>query len=307
MQRENLWRGLAWVGLTVVCWAPLFSVAKRTLPQLDAYALGSARYLVGVALLVALLAALEGRRALSYEGRFTFTALVGLIGVTGFNLFVWIGLGYTLPEHVSIILALQTPLTALVVWATRGQRPAAFTLGCVTVAFAGVVLVITKGDARLALDRSQLFGDALVFGAVISWVTYTLSAARFAAWSPLRFTVLTCIPGGAGLLVANVVAVALGAAALPTWGALAGVGWQLVYLSVGTVVLGIIGFNAATRRLGPLNTLLMLNLVPVCVFGIEASLGRSFTAAELAGAATVIAALMANNLYLRAVDRKSGH
>jgi drug/metabolite transporter (DMT)-like permease len=70
-------------------------------------------------------------------------------------------------------------------------------------------------------------------------------------------------------------------------------------LSVGTVVLGVLGFNAAARRLGPLNTMLMLNLVPVGVFGIEAALGRSFEAVELAGAATVIAALVANNLYLR--------
>ena len=274
-------------------------MAKRTLPQLDAYALGTVRYAIGVALLVLLLAAVEGRRALRYEGRFLFAALVGLIGVTGFNLFVWIGLVYTLPEHASIILALQTPLTAIAVWLTRGQRPAAFTLGCVAVAFAGVVLVITKGNFNAPMTGDELVGDALVFLAAISWVTYTLCAARFPSWTPLRFTVLTCIPGGAGLLIANVIAVALGVATLPGAAQIAGVAWQIVYLSVGTVVLGVLGFNAAARRLGPLNTMLMLNLVPVGVFGIEAALGRSFAAVELAGAATVIAALIANNLYLR--------
>ncbi len=274
-------------------------MAKRTLPQLDAYALATVRYAIGVALLVLLLAAVEGRRALRYEGRFVFAALVGLIGVTGFNLFVWIGLVYTLPEHASIILALQTPLTAIAVWLTRGQRPAAFTLGCVAVAFAGVVLVITKGNFNAPMTGDELVGDALVFLAAISWVTYTLCAARFPSWTPLRFTVLTCIPGGAGLLIANVTAVALGVATLPGAAQIAGVAWQIVYLSVGTVVLGVLGFNAAARRLGPLNTMLMLNLVPVGVFGIEAALGRSFAAVELAGAATVIAALIANNLYLR--------
>ena len=274
-------------------------MAKRTLPQLDAYALGTVRYAIGVALLVLLLAAVEGRRALRYEGRFLFAALVGLIGVTGFNLFVWIGLVYTLPEHASIILALQTPLTAIAVWLTRGQRPAAFTLGCVAVAFAGVVLVITKGNFNAPMTGDELVGDALVFLAAISWVTYTLCAARFPSWTPLRFTVLTCIPGGAGLLIANVIAVALGVATLPGAAQIAGVAWQIVYLSVGTVVLGVLGFNAAARRLGPLNTMLMLNLVPVGVFGIEAALGRSFAAVELAGAATVIAALIANNLHLR--------
>jgi drug/metabolite transporter (DMT)-like permease len=71
---------------------------------------------------------------------------------------------------------------------------------------------------------------------------------------------------------------------------------------VGTVVLGVLGFNAAARRLGPLNTMLMLNLIPIGVFGIEAALGRSFAAIELAGAAVVIGALVANNLYLRGVS-----
>jgi len=70
------------------------------------------------------------------------------------------------------------------------------------------------------------------------------------------------------------------------------------------VVLGVLAFNAATRRLGPLNTMLMLNLVPIGVFAIEAALGRSFSAVEVAGALTVIAALAANNLYLRGLSTR---
>jgi hypothetical protein len=65
------------------------------------------------------------------------------------------------------------------------------------------------------------------------------------------------------------------------------------------VVLGVLGFNNAARRLGPLNTMLMLNIVPVGVFAIEAALGRCFAAIELAGATLVVGALAANNLYLR--------
>ena len=53
------------MALAIVCWTPLFSVAKRTLPILDAFALGTVRYAIGVALLVALLAAFEGRQALA--------------------------------------------------------------------------------------------------------------------------------------------------------------------------------------------------------------------------------------------------
>ena len=130
-------------------------------------------------------------------------------------------------------------------------------------------------------------------------MTYTFSAARFPGWSPLRFTVLTCIPGAVGLLVANIVAVAGGWAAVPSVAVLTQVWWQILYFSIGTVVLGVLGFNNAARRLGPLNTMLMLNLVPIGVFAIEAALGRSFASVELAGAGLVMGALAANNLYLR--------
>ena len=302
MTRANLIVGVGWMSLAIACWTPLFSVAKRTLPLLDAFALGTVRYAFGVALFVLLLAAFEGRQALGFGGRFVPAALVGLVGITGFNLFVWIGLVYTRPEHASIILALQSPLTALFVWFIRGQRPARFTLGCVAAAITGVVLVITKGDPANALAGGSLIGDALVFLGAISWVTYTVAASRFPGWSPLRFTVMTCIPGAVGLVIANAIAIAAGVASIPALQTLAAVGWQIVYFSVCTVVLGVLGFNAGARALGPLNAILMLNLIPVGVFAIEAGLGRSFAAIELVGATIVIGALAANNLYLRGVS-----
>jgi drug/metabolite transporter (DMT)-like permease len=301
-------RGLAWAGLAVLCWVPMFSVAKRTLPYLDAFALGTVRYAIGVALFVVILAAVEGTRALRYEGRFLVAAWLGLVGITGFNLFVWIGLLYTRPEHASIILALQTPMTAIAVWAAWGQRPARFTLGCVAVAIAGVLIVVTKGDLAQALADvaagGALLGDVLIFLGAICWMVYTMASARFTGWSPLRYSVLTCIPGAVGLVAANAVAIGVGAAAVPGVETLAGVWWQILYFSAGTVVLGVLAFNQAARSLGPLNTMLALNFIPIGVFAIEVGLGRSFTAIELGGALVVVAALVANNLYLRGASTR---
>jgi drug/metabolite transporter (DMT)-like permease len=190
------------------------------------------------------------------------------------------------------------------VWLSRGQRPAGFTLGCVAVAIAGVVLVITKGDLANALAGGSLLGDALILLGALSWVTYALAASLFPGWSPLRFTVLTCIPGALGLVIANLVAIGVGAAVVPSLATLAAVGWQILYFSVCTVVLGVLGFNAGVRSLGPLNAMLMLNFIPLGVFAIEAALGRGFAPIELAGAAVVIAALVANNLYLRGTSTR---
>lgn len=277
----------------------MFPVAKRSFAYVDAFALGTLRYFFGLFMLVAVLWFVEGRKALSYEGRGASATVAGLLGITGFNGFVWFGLTFSLPEHGAIIMALQTPFTALAVWLLQGQRPRSFTIACIAIAIAGVLLVVTRGDPRHAFEGGSLVGDLLIVVGAICWVSYTMISSRFAGWSPLRFSVLTCIPGGMGLIAVNGLAIAAGVATVPSAASVAAVGWQIVYFAIFSVVLGIIAFNQAVRWSGPLNTMLMLNLIPLCVFAIEASLGRSFGAMELGGAALVIGALFANNLYLR--------
>src|SRR4029079_19176602 len=147
------------------------------------------------------------------------------------------------PEHAAIIMGIQTPLIALGVWVTRGVRRAGFTLACTAIAFCGVLLVVTRGDPMHAFEGGALVGDLLVFLGALSWVTYTLASARFSGWSPIRFTVLTCLPGGLGLVAVNAIAISAGIATAPTMQALGTIAWQILYFAVGTVVLGVLGFN----------------------------------------------------------------
>ncbi len=303
--QPNPLKGLLWLGIAIVSWGALFSVAKRTLPVLDPFFLGSARYAVGVLLFIAILWAAEGRQALRYGGRFLPAAVYGLFGFTAFNTLVWWGLTYTRPEHASIIMALQTPMTAIAVWLTRGLRPVPFTVGCIAVAIGGVLLVVTKGDLGQVFAGGSLIGDLLIFLGAVTWVTYTMAGSHFAGWSPLRMTVLTCIPGTIGLIAVNAFTVGMGYSVLPTLEQIWSVKWQLAYFVVFTVVLGVLGFNNGVKHLGALNAMLMLNLIPVIVFAIEAWLGRSFAAIEIGGAAIVIGALVANNLYMRGRSRSS--
>jgi drug/metabolite transporter (DMT)-like permease len=288
-----------WLGIAIASWGALFPIAKRTLPVLDPFFLGAFRYAIGVLMFIAILWAAEGRKALRYEGRFVAAAMFGFVGFCGFNVLVWWGLLYTRPEHASVIMALQTPMIAIAVWLTRGLRPATFTIGCVAVAIAGVLIVVTKGDLAYVFEGGSLMGDLLVFLGAVSWVVYTMAGQQFPGWSPLRLTVLTSIPGTIGLIAINVFTISMGYSTLPTLAQIWSVNWQLAYFVVFSVILGVLGFNNGVRYLGALNTMLMMTLVPIIVFAIEAWLGRSFAAIELAGAALVIGALVANNLYQR--------
>ena len=305
LPQGNLLRGLVWLTIAILSWGALFSVAKRTLPVLDPFFLGAFRYALGVLLFIGILWIAEGRQALRYGGRFLPAAVFGLIGFCGFNILVWWGLFHTRPEHASVIMALQTPMTALAVWFTRGLRPAPFTVACIAMAIGGVLTVVTKGELAHVFEGGSLVGNLLVFLGAVSWVIYTMAGHHFSGWSPLRMTVLTCIPGTLGLIAINAFTIGMGYSAMPTLEAVLSVKWQLAYFVVFTVVLGVLGFNNGVKYLGALNAMLMLNLIPIIVFAIEAWLGRSFAAIELAGAAIVIGALVANNLYLSGISRSS--
>ena len=196
-------------------------------------------------------------------------------------------------------MALQTPLAAFAHWALKGARPANFTLGCIAVAIAGVFMVVTKGNPGAMRADGTIVGDLLIFLAAVCWIGYTIGAVSFPGWSALRFTTLTCLPGAAGIFLATGLATLFGVVSIPAVSTVVSVGWELVYLSVLAVVLAVLFFNMAIGYLGALNTMLLGNLVPVVTFAIRILQGHRFETIELAGAGLVVAALIANNFYLR--------
>lgn len=289
--------------IAVIVWGAQFPIAKSAFAFVDPYHVSAIRYVLGTALLVPVVAVLQGTNSLRYYGRLWPASLLGLIGMTGSPLLVFAGLSLTGPEHTAIIVSLQPSMTAIADWLARGRRPARFTQACIAIAFAGVVLVVTRGGTTTALGREEWLGDVLVLAGALCWVVYTMGTELFRGWSTLKLTVLTLIPGSLGLVLATAALVPLGIAQVPTWSAVHTVGGELAFLAVVGVAASFICWNAGIRRIGALNGMLMLNLIPVVTFTIGFLQGRRFVAAELAGAAMVIGALGANNLYLRRVTR----
>jgi drug/metabolite transporter (DMT)-like permease len=292
-------KGVLVMLITVLIWGGMFPVAKGALHTLDGFWISSIRYGVAAPLFVAILYWREGAAALRYRGRLLQATFYGVVGFSGFSVLVLVGLSHSRPEHAAIIMALQTPIAAFVHWALKGTRPANFTLGCISVAISGVFLVITKGDPVHAFSGGTFFGDLLIFLGAMSWIVYTIGAVSFPGWSALRFTTLTCLPGTAGIVLITAIATLGGYASAPAAATVLAVGWELAYLALLTVVLAVLFWNMAIGYLGALNAMLLGNLVPIVTFAIRILQGHRFETIELAGAGLVVAALIANNLYLR--------
>ncbi|MEV0843471.1 DMT family transporter [Actinocatenispora sera] len=282
---------------SVAIWGGMFIVMAGALRHVDAYHLTAARYLIAAAVLAAVLAATAGRRAFRTEGRFAEIAVLGVVGIAGFNLLVNIALGYTAPQNGALMVALTPLLTVLVRWVRDRVRPTLPTLGLMLLALVGVGLVITHGHPT---DLGAIgSGDAMAFLGVVGWAVYTHGASRFASWGSLRFSTLTQIVGAAATVLVALVADLTGIGHLPGPGALGADAWQLGYIAIASSVLAVLAWNVAIRRLGAPNAALFMNLVPVITFGIQIVRGYRPVPAEIAGAALTVAALVATNVLAR--------
>jgi drug/metabolite transporter (DMT)-like permease len=97
----------------------------------------------------------------------------------------------------------------------------------------------------------------------------------------------------------------LGAGVLtaPSAADLASIWPALAFLTLGGVLAAMVFWNWGNRIIGALNSMLLLNLIPVVTFLIRFAQGERFGAAEIAGVGMVVGALLANNLYLRRKSR----
>jgi len=299
MSPTTLLRGSGLLLVAATAWGGLFPVAMVTLPVLDPFHMTAIRYTITAVIFAGLLAFAEGPRALKTDGRGWRAAMLGTSGFAGFGLFVFIGLEHSRPEHGAIIMATQPLFAALVAWWLRGVRPTAATLGFLGVALFGVLLVVTKGRFTGPGPDGTVVGDALMFVGAVSWVIYTLGAADFPSWSPLRYTALTCLLSLPTIFGVTVLATASGYAATPSAADVESVAWQLAYVIGIASVLGVLSWNAGNKLIGATNGVLFINFVPVTVFAIRIAQGHHFQPIEFVGAALVIGALIGNNIVVR--------
>lgn len=299
MRRGSTALGVTLAAFTGIAWGGQFVVGKSALGRVDAFPLSTIRYAVAAALLLALLAAVEGWGALRLDGRGLRLFWLGTLGFAAFNLLLYTGLAHARPQSASLIVALAPLLTALVLWRRTGARPAPVTFVLLGVALAGVALVISGGHPSSIVEGAIGWGDVLVLAGVFSFVLYGLGGAQMTGLSALRYTALTAALGWVALAAATAIALGAGLVPLPSAGDVWAVTPQIVYLTLPGAVIAVLAWNAAIGTIGPQNAVLFGNLIPVTTFVIEIFRGYRPGAVELGGAALTVAALVANNLIAR--------
>jgi drug/metabolite transporter (DMT)-like permease len=208
-------------------------------------------------------------------------SIYGVLGVTCFNTFVYIGLHSTTATNAllinSVIPILIVLLSHLLADTPVSCRQA---LG-IAISLMGVLIIICRASMEVILNLQINRGDLWILTAVISWAFYTfLLRRRPADVHPLSF--LTSIVA-IGLIPLSI---------MYAWELGQGAGFALdrpnitsiLYVALFPSVLAFIFWNQAVREIGPNKAGLFLYLMPV--FGAVLSavfLGESIRAFHLIG------------------------
>ena len=293
--------GVLAVLAAAIAWGLQLPIAKDAFDIVDPLHLTALRYCIATLCLLPFLIWLEGSQAVSYDGHSRELVSYGIIGTCGSPVLVFIGMSMSRAESAAVIIATQPIMAAFAGWWLTGVRPRAFVVACLAAAFAGVVLVVTRGNLDLLQSPMDVLGSFIVLLGAAAWVVFTMGTRGFHGWSSWRITVMTLIPGAiCGLIIAYGTSWTLGTP-IPTLSDIHSIAWELAYLSIIGVVLSILAWNFGNRIIGALNATLLLTIMPVTAFAYRAAQGQIPATIEVIGAAIVLSALIAHNLNERRV------
>jgi drug/metabolite transporter (DMT)-like permease len=294
--------------IAAVSWGAMFPVAHAAFRHVEPFYFTILRYGSVTVILIAVLLWKEGKKAFRFEGKGLRLWFYGTMAFTVYNLFIFWGedlLGKPGIMAASIMESLMPMISIMIGWLIFQKRPQPFTFICVLVSFIGAVLVITRGNVQAFLGATgQFMPSMLILIAVLGWVIYTIGGSKFHGWSALRYSTLSCLLGTVTAVVITVGASLFSYVPVPSVASIKAVIPHLLFMIIFAGVIALLGWNIGVSILSPLNALLFINFVPVTTLLISIFQGNHITVFDLLGTAFIIAALLANNMFIRMTHKE---
>lgn len=154
-------------------WAGNAVVARMIVGQFPPLALSLLRWVVALAILLPFSwRALRAQRD-ALRAHWKTIALIGVIGVGGYNTFQYLAVQTSTALNVTLI-ASSTPVFVLVVGALAfGEHPRGAQIAGALLSIAGVLVVLSRGDPVNLLRVSFVAGDLIMLAANLTWTIYT--------------------------------------------------------------------------------------------------------------------------------------
>ncbi len=275
--------------LCTACWGATLVVGEVAVGASGPLFVAGSRYLIATVLLFGFLAGSRQRLTVR-RADLGWLALMGAVGVFGYNTLYFLGLDLSTASHGALIGATPPVWTVLICAVFLGERLTGRRVLGIALGLAGVVLVL-QASARSGPGGSDhtLLGDLFLLLAAVSWAVYSVLGRRvLGRYSPSQVTAWASLFGTAMFVPVMVLAPHPAPDRMLAPTVLLSVGFLAVFSTVVAFVL----WNRGVAAIGASRTAVFLNLEPV--WGLAMAmvfLHQSVTLLQLGGAVLVLVAV----------------
>jgi len=269
------------VSLAPLFWSGNFVLGRALHETIPPIALSFWRWAIALLILLPFVFRTLRAQADTIWRHWLILSLLGVLGVTNFNTFVYLGLQTTTATNAVLLVSTTPVMIVALSFLLLGQTVQALQKIGILLSLVGVAVIVSAGDLASLAAVALYPGDLWVLAAVASWALYSVCLRwRPQGLDPLVLLAATIVTGLAPLLP------------LYLWDLGQGSGFTLDAVSIGAIgyvalfpsVLAYIVWNRGVEALGANRTGQFLHLMPV--FGTLLSialLGEQLQGFHLAG------------------------
>lgn len=252
-------KAYAMLAIVMLLWAGNTVIGRAIRDDIPPFTLSFARWSLAC-LIVLPLAAKQLRADLAVLlQHWPVVLALGVIGVGGFNAFLYSGLHYTTATN-SLLLQAAIPAMVLlldrIIYGTRPLRPQILGVGLSTL---GVLAIIFQGDLAAIAGLHFGRGDVLVMCGVLAWSIYTALLRRRPPVDAVSLLAATFVIG----------AVTMVPLAATEWTQAMAIDWRpgviaaIAYVAILPSVVAYFLYNLAVAKIGPGKAGQAISLMPL--------------------------------------------
>lgn len=247
-------------------WGGTFIAGRIAVQVIPPLTVATGRFIIASLLLLIIAYRVEGGLPRLSFKQVWVTLILGLTGIAIYNFFFFGALERMPAGKTALLVALSPIMTAVTVALILKEKLGPYRWGGIALALIGTLTIVTKGEilnATQSLVESFGLGELLMFGALVSWVGYTVFS-RFAlkGLTPIAATTYATLWGTLVLGLAALSELDALSADMLTWNNF----FTVFYLGAFGSAIAFIWYNEGVKMIGPARTVVFTNLVPV--FGL---------------------------------------
>lgn len=287
MEKQSLTTTYIILLLVPLFWGGAFGTTKHVLTELPPLTASALRFIIAGLLMLIWSGLRQELNWILIRQNFLSLLALGATGSFSYNYFFATGLQYTSAVTAALIIVVNPVFTTCIASFFMGEPRNWRTLLGLILSLFGVSLVISKGDLSVLTHMTMGVGELYLFGAVGSWVAYTLLIKKITRTMGVGIvTTVSTTLGAVMLLILSVISEG-------QWSKVLSLSNQtmleVLYLAVCATVVAFLLFNWGIQRIGATKASAYINLMPVNALWIAVLLyGETISAYDLIGMSLTI-------------------